>query len=114
LIVFGFSLNRYDKLYPIDIPLCGLEMEGHMVSFDDAKVTISTFINFEDQETKIEKLHFETGQEKIRLSSSKGGNSPSQAIFLSEAELLELLHKAIHAGVLPRNFIGKLRERIEI
>ena len=38
----------------------------------------------------------------------------SRPLVLSEAELLELLHQAIHAGVLPRNFIGKLRERIEI
>jgi hypothetical protein len=89
-------------------------MEGHMVSYDDAKVTASTFINVEDQETRIEKLLIATGQEKIRLSSWSGGTLLSQPLVLSEAELLELLHQAIHAGVLPRNFIGKLRERIEI
>ncbi len=50
-----------------------LEMEGDMVSNDDAKVTASTFINIEDQETRIEKLQLETGQEKIRLSSWRGG-----------------------------------------
>jgi len=85
-----------------------------MVSFDDAKVTVSTSVNIEDQETRIEKLLFETGQEKIRLSSWSGGDILSMPLVLSEAELLELLHQAIHAGVLPRNFIGKLRERIEI
>jgi hypothetical protein len=89
-------------------------MEGHMVSYDDAKVTVSTSVNIEDQETRIEKLVFETGQEKIRLSSWSGGDILSMPLVLSEAELLELLHQAIHAGVLPRNFIGKLRERIEI
>jgi hypothetical protein len=89
-------------------------MEGHMVSYDDAKVTVSTSVNIENQETRIEKLLFETGQEKIRLSSWSGGDILSMPLVLSEAELLELLHQAIHAGVLPRNFIGKLRERIEI
>jgi hypothetical protein len=89
-------------------------MEGQMVSYDDSKVTASTFINVEDQETRIEKLLIETGQEKIRLSSWCGGAIVSQPLIISEAELLELLHQAIHAGVLPRNFIGKLRERIEI
>ncbi|MDP2994429.1 MAG: hypothetical protein Q8N46_04815 [Anaerolineales bacterium] len=109
-----FSLNRYGKLYPINILLFGLEMEGHMVSYDDAKVTASTSVNIENQETRIEKLLIETGQEKIRLSSWSGGDILSRPLVLSEAELLELLHQAIHAGVLPRNFIGKLRERIEI
>jgi hypothetical protein len=111
---FRFSLNRYGKLYPIDIRHFVLEMEGHMNSYDDAKVTASTFINIEDQETRIEKLNLETGQERIRLSSWSGGAILSQPLILSETELLELLHQAIHAGVLPRNFIGKLRERIEI
>ena len=89
-------------------------MEGHMSLYDDAKVTASTFINIEDQETRIEKLHLETGEEKIRLSSWSGPVILSRSLVLSESELLELLHQAIHAGVLPRNFIGKLRERIEI
>lgn len=85
-----------------------------MVSYDNAKVTASTFINVEDLEIRIEKLQLETGQEKIRLSSQVGGEIFSQPLVLSEMELLELLHQAIHAGVLPRNFIGNLRERIEI
>ncbi len=85
-----------------------------MVSYDDAKVTASTFINNEGQETRIEKLLIETGQEKIRLSSWSGGDILAQSLVLSEVELSELLLQAIHAGVLPRNFIGKLRERMEI
>jgi hypothetical protein len=89
-------------------------MEGDMVSYDDAKVTASTFINNEGQETRIEKLLIETGQEKIRLSSWSGGDILAQSLVLSEVELSELLLQAIHAGVLPRNFIGKLRERMEI
>jgi hypothetical protein len=89
-------------------------MEGYMNSYDDAKVTASTFINIEDLETRIEKLHLETGQEKIRLSAWSGDAILSHPLVLSEVELLELLHQAIHAGVLPPNFIGKLREKIEI
>jgi len=85
-----------------------------MVTYDDAKVTISTSVTIENQEIRIEKLLIGTGLEKIRLSSWSGGEILSRPLVLSEAELLELLHKAIHAGVLPRNFIGKLRERIEI
>ena len=85
-----------------------------MSSYDDAQVIASTSINFEDQETRIEKLLIEPGQEKIRLSSWSGGVILPQPLVLSETELLELLHQAFHAGVLPHNFIGKLRERIEI
>ena len=85
-----------------------------MVTFDDAEVTISTSITIENQEIRIEKLLIGTELEKIRLSFWSGGEILSRPLVLSEAELLELLHKAIHAGVLPRNFIGKLRERIEI
>jgi hypothetical protein len=91
-----------------------MEMEGHMLSFDDAKVIASTFIKVEDQETRIERLQLESGQEKIRLSSSNGNRVVSRPLILSEEELLDLLHQAVHSGVLPRNFIGKLRERIEI
>jgi hypothetical protein len=91
-----------------------MEMEGLMNTRDNAKVTASTFINTEDLETRIEKVLLAAGQEKIRLSSWSGGAYHSQPLLLSEAELLELLHQAIHAGVLPHNFIGKLRERIEI
>ena len=85
-----------------------------MVTYDDAKVTISTSVTIENQETRIEKLQIEPGQEKIRLSSWSGGVFLSRPLVLSETELLELLHQAIHVGVLPRDFIGKLRERIEI
>ncbi len=85
-----------------------------MVAFDDAKVIASSFIKGEDQETSIEKLQLVTGQEKIRIFSSQGGTVILRPLIISEEELLDLLHQAIHSGVLPRNFIGKLRERIEI
>jgi len=89
-------------------------MDGHMVSSGDIKVIASTSINVDNQETRIEKLSIGTGEEKIQLSSWSGGKLLSQPLVLLEVDLLDLLHQAIHAGVLPRNFIGKLRERIEI
>jgi len=89
-------------------------MEGHMNSDDDAQVTASTSVDLEGLEARVEKILNGSGQEKIRLSGWNGGNILRQPLVLSEAELLEVLHQAIHAGVLPRNFIGKLRERIEI
>jgi hypothetical protein len=35
-------------------------------------------------------------------------------LVLSEEQLIELLHKASHAGVIPHGFIGKLHEKIKI
>ena len=37
-----------------------------------------------------------------------------EALTLTEEQLIELLHKASHAGVLSQGFIGKLREKIAI
>jgi hypothetical protein len=91
-----------------------MEMEGCMSPNDDAKVTASTSVKIGDLETRIEKILIKNNQEKIRFSSWSGGFLLSQPFNLSETELLEILHQAIHAGVLPRNFIGKLREKIEI
>ena len=85
-----------------------------MAPLDDAKALASTFIKTENQEIRIDKLQLETGTEVVCLSSSIGNNEVTHSIILTEAELLELLNQAVHAGVLPRNFIGKLRERIEI
>jgi hypothetical protein len=89
-------------------------MEGIMVSSDDAKVIASTFINVEDQAIRMEKLQLEPGQEKIRLSFLSEDNNVSGSHIISEEQLLDLLNQAIHSEVLPRNFLGKLRERIEI
>ncbi len=85
-----------------------------MLSFENAKVAASTFIKGEDLETRIEKLVLESGQEKIRLTSMVNDEAVKSPLILSEEELFELLNKAVHSGVLPRNFIGKLRDGIEI
>ncbi len=46
------------------------------------------------------------------LQFSEAGK-PGQ-LELSEEQLIEMLHKAIHAGVLSHGFIEKLRQKIEI
>ena len=56
----------------------------------------------------------EAGQAAIRISARKKGGSQAGALTLTEEQLIELLHKASHAGVLSQGFIGKLREKIEI
>ena len=85
-----------------------------MAPLDEAKTLASTSIKTEALEIRIEKLQLNTGQEKVRLSLSIRNEEDSQSLILSEDELLDLLNQAIHAGVLPRDFIGKLRDRIEI
>jgi hypothetical protein len=85
-----------------------------MVSIDDWKLAASAFIKLDDQEVWVERLLGEPGMEKIRVTLRKGGIVSSSPLILSEKELLELLHQAIHAGVLHDNFSGKLREKFEI
>jgi hypothetical protein len=89
------------------------EMEGLMRAYKIAQVIAETSIHLENQELRMQKVVLATGRETLRISSV-GDKGKSNNIAFNELELLELLHNAIHAGVLPREFIGKLRERIEI
>jgi hypothetical protein len=91
-----------------------LEIEGHMNSHSDAKIIAFTSVNKDDLEIRFEKLQHASGEEKICLSCWKQGEIVPQPAILSEAELLKLFHQAIRAGVLSRNFMGRLREEIEI
>jgi pyruvate formate-lyase activating enzyme-like uncharacterized protein len=78
------------------------------------KVMASASLTIDKKQIIIERTASEEGEEEIHLySRSKGGQS-DQPPTLSEAGLLELLHQAILAGVLRRDFIGMLRERMEI
>jgi len=85
-----------------------------MVENENKKVTASAVIDLVDQEVRIDKLALDTGGEEIRISFWSGGLLLPQPLVLTENQILDILHQAVHAGVLPRNFIGKLRERIEI
>jgi hypothetical protein len=79
------------------------------------KVIASVSIDTDDREARIEKLSTgEVGQAVLRISAWKKAESQAQVLMLSEQQLIELLHKASHAGVLSHDFIGRLREKIEI
>lgn len=79
------------------------------------KIVASVSVDFGEQDARIEKLSVaEVGSTAIRILAWKKGRSQAEPLVLSEEQLIELLHKAIHAGVLSQDFIGKLREKIEI
>jgi len=78
------------------------------------KAMASASINIDYGQINIERSINMGGQEEIHLYSRSKEGGPIQPTTLSEAGLLELLHQAILAGVLRRDFIGRLRERMEI
>jgi hypothetical protein len=79
------------------------------------KIVASVSVDLGHQDARIEKLSVdEAGQTSIRLSARRKGSRHPEALKLSEEQLIDLLHKATHAGVLSPGFIGKLREKIEI
>jgi len=79
------------------------------------KIVSSVSVDFGEKDARIEKLSVgEDGKIAIRILAWQKGGSQAEPLVLSEEQLIELLHKAIHAGVLSQDFIGKLREKIEI
>jgi hypothetical protein len=78
------------------------------------KVLASASITFDHSQISIERWVNEGGEEAIHLFSRSREGQLNEPPTLSEAGLLELLHQAILAGVLRRDFIGRLRERMEI
>jgi hypothetical protein len=75
------------------------------------KIVAAVSIDMDGHEARIEKLATRPdGQADIRILATHQAGP----LILSEEQLIELLHKATHAGVLSRGFVGKLRERIEI
>ncbi len=81
----------------------------------EVKVVASASIGLKEQEARIEKLlSEEKGQEVLRLSVLAKEKPLSRPLVLTEDELIDLLHQAIHAGVLSLDFVGKLHEEIEI
>jgi hypothetical protein len=54
------------------------------------------------------------GQAILRISGRQKGASAAGPLTLSEEQLIELLYKASLSGVISGDFIGKLREKIEI
>jgi hypothetical protein len=79
------------------------------------KIVASVSVDLADHDARIEKLSTgEAGQATLRISGRQRGKSLAGPLALSEEQLIDLLHKAIHAGVVSHGFIGKLREKIEI
>ena len=86
-----------------------------MKQIREGKVVASASTGLKGQEARIEKLlSAEKGMEVLRLSVLSDGKPLSRPLVLTEDELIDLLHKAIHAGVLSLDFVGKLHEEIEI
>jgi hypothetical protein len=85
-----------------------------MSSKDTDKVLAFASIDIDNRLIGIERSIDKDGIERIHLYSRSKEEQPDQPPALSEAELLELLQQAILMGVLSRDFIGRLRERMEI
>jgi hypothetical protein len=79
------------------------------------KIIAAVSIDMDGHEARIEKLATRPdGQADIRFLAMHKGESQTSPLVLSEEQLIELLHKASHAGVLSPGFIGKLHAKIEI
>jgi hypothetical protein len=86
-----------------------------MVKSIPENIVAAVSIDMHDHDASIEKLsHGQAGQVAIRISARKKGGSRAEALTLTEEQLIDLLHKASHAGVLSQGFIGKLHAKIEI
>ncbi len=80
-----------------------------------AKIIAFVSIDIDGHEARVEKYSAGAdGQSAIRLLVWKDGKPLAQPLALSEEQLIELLHKAAHDGVISHDFVGKLREKIEI
>jgi hypothetical protein len=76
---------------------------------------VSVSIDLVEHEARIEKIPAkEGGKVVLRISGRKKGSGSTGALTLSEEQLIELLYKASVSGVMSNDFIGKLREKIEI
>ena len=80
-----------------------------------AKGSVLVVLPVKGNDVRIERLGTNgTLPGSIRLSGWKNDQPLPGPLELSEKEFIELIHQAIHAGVLSPDFLGKLRERIEI
>lgn len=72
-------------------------------------------INLGDTEGRIEEiLPIKTESVKIRISSWSEDRSSARPLDISEKELVDLLQKAIHTGILSPDFLDNLRSEFEI
>ena len=75
----------------------------------------SVSINIAGSQGRIEEV-FESGDAaaKVRLSCRSQEPVHAQSLVLSERELIDLLQKAIRAGILSQDFIKNLGAEFEI
>ena len=59
-------------------------------------------------------LPAEEGQACIRIFSLAQGGAPAGPLEVTESELVDLLQKAIRAGILPPEFLDHLHAEFEI
>ncbi len=79
------------------------------------KMIASASVDLAEKTARIEKLSSGgPGQTTIRISAVGKGKSQAGTLTLSEEQLIDLLYKAIQAGVVSPGFIGNLREKFEI
>jgi hypothetical protein len=79
------------------------------------KILASVSLDLAGRSARMEKLlAAEGGHPDIRIHAARPDGAPSAPLVLTEDQLIELLHRASHAGVLSPGFFGKLREKIEI
>ena len=77
--------------------------------------TLSITVDLAEGEGRVEKLAGkESGEAALRFSGRPSGQSQPGPLTLTEAELIRMLHEAIHAGILSDHFIGDLHAEIEI
>jgi hypothetical protein len=62
----------------------------------------------------IERVQISEDEEGVKVYKRRKGSETIEPVTLSEDELLELLQRAIHAGVLSSEFVGQLHNFIEI
>jgi hypothetical protein len=86
-----------------------------MKKSDAEKVIATASLELAEHEARLEKLLADPARgEELRFSAWRQGQLLNEPLVLEESELVTLMHQAIQKGVLSQDFIGKLRERIEI
>jgi hypothetical protein len=79
------------------------------------EIIATASIDLDGREVRMDKLSAaEKGHPDIRITAAHQRQGQAGPLVLTEEQLIELLHKASHAGVLSHGFIGRLREKIEI
>jgi hypothetical protein len=86
-----------------------------MKNTNPREIIATASIDLDGREVRMDKLAAaENGHPDIHIVAAPQGQGQAGPLVLTEEQLIELLHKASHAGVLSHAFFGKLREAIEI